>query len=99
MFSPYTPLAGGTLATYYNDKTYPMDLNGAQDYSREPLGPPAFFPYPLMIKAVQGLVPMFDQIAFDNAIGKNASGPWAGLPQGPVNVVFPDLHGGFQKEG
>ena len=99
MFSAISVLNGGNLDNYYSDQTYPIDLNGAQDYMRTSLSPPAHFPFPVVIGAVQGLGRFFDAEVFSMGIAKTASGPWQGMPQAPLIVAFPDINGGMVKEG
>jgi hypothetical protein len=98
LFNAISPLNGGTLGTYYQDRNYPIDLNGAQDYMRPQLGMPVY-PFPVVIGSVQGLVPCFDGMVFSTMLGKNPYGPYIG--QGPRNLggIFPDLSGGMAKVG
>ena len=98
LFNAISPLNGGTLGTYYRDREYPIDLNGAQDYARPQLGMPVF-PFPVVIGAVQGLVPCMDALQFSLMLGRNPMGPYIG--QGPRNLasVFPDITGSMAKVG
>jgi hypothetical protein len=95
-YSAMCPLNGGDLNDYYDDRAYPLDLNGAQDYTRYG-GPIAPFPFPLIIGFVDGTVPQFNAMAFGEMHGKKASGPWMGAPQGSLQDVFPAFNGGMVK--
>lgn len=93
-----SPLAGGNLWTYYKDKDYPIDLNGALDYMRPQEGVSPF-PFPVLVGHVQGLIPLFDAMTFSMMTGREPFGPYIG--QGPRNMesVFPGSFGGLSKVG
>ncbi|MHB8387519.1 MAG: hypothetical protein ACYDAO_09395 [Thermoplasmataceae archaeon] len=96
-FSAFSPMAGGTLDTYYRDNEYPYDLDASLDYVRV-TDTFSVWPHPDTIGHVEGLVPMFDSLEYSLMKGKT---PYGGLMGNntPVNVVFPDLSGGMIKKG
>lgn len=98
MFSAFSPLNGGTDRTYYQDKNYPIDLNGALDYSRVTNSPPAHFPFPVVIGAINGLVPLFTDLSLAMGYGKTPFGAWQGEAPAPLSVAFPAINGGMVKE-
>lgn len=95
-FSAFSPLNGGQLSTYYNDRTYPLDLNGAQDYTR-PATAFAVFGYPYSINYLAGLVPQFTNDSLAMAYGEKPSGPWTGTVPWELTTIFPNIQGGLPK--
>lgn len=96
LFNAFSPLNGGEFGTYYNDRTYPLDLNGSQDYGRPALTQSPF-PYPETLGFVQGLVPQFNGLELQAMWGKKAFGPWMEAPQGSFQLAFPDIQGSMMK--
>jgi hypothetical protein len=96
MFNAFSPLSGGQMAGYYRDKDYPIDLNGALDYMR-PASGVSVFPFPTVIGFIEGTLPLFDAQVFSTMWGERPTGPWMGAPQGPLDLAFPNIQGGFSK--
>jgi len=97
-FSAFSPLAGGTLDTYYRDNEYPYDLNGALDFTRGSVLV-APMPYPPTIGWVQGLLPMQNIIGLGLVTGKTPTGTWVGeVPNNfGMQAIFPNIGGGLRK--
>jgi len=95
-FNAISPLNGGNIDDWYNDRAYPIDLNGGQDYMRPQTGMSPF-PYPLMVGAVSGFLSQFNALTLSEMVAKVPYGPWMGDPQGSLSMEFPDITGGLAK--
>jgi hypothetical protein len=101
MFSAFVSksLQAGVVGTYYRDKAYPIDLNGAQDYGRMGIaGGGNIGPFPVMTNVLKVTAPMIDQFILRAATAENPFGPWVGAPQGPGYLAFPQISGGLVKQ-
>lgn len=96
LFNAISPLNGGKLSDYYNDRAYPIDLNGAQDYFRGP-AVPSMFPFPLMIGAIAGGMNQVNAWTLAEMVAKKPFGPWMQAPQAPLQLAFPNIQGGLVK--
>lgn len=98
LFNAISPLNGGNIGDYYKDWQYPLDLNGAQDYTRPQTGFSPF-PYPLTVGYVSGLLPLMDAQTYFNMRGDQPFGPFIGAAPANLEAVFPNIQGGLQKVG
>lgn len=99
LMNAISPLNGGQLESYYNDRAYPLDLNGSQDYTRPQSGVSPF-PFPVMLSNyIRGFVPMFDAFELNGMRAKSPYGPFIGSVPESLNAIFPDITGGIAKVG
>lgn len=96
LFSAFSPLNGGSLDTYGYPVEHPYDLDASLDYTRF-TGTFSYFPFPLAIGHVTGLVPMLDGLQSMLAQTKSPNGPFIGATSAPINVIFPNQLGGLAK--
>lgn len=98
LFNAISPLNGGDLHDYYNDREYPYDLNGALDFCRPATGV-AIFPFPLVVPTVQGLLPIVDRQEYALMMGALPKGPVIDLLYNPAaaSSTFPAINGGMVK--
>ena len=59
LFNAFSPLAGVTPESMYKDKEYPLDLNGALDFTRPATGA-AYYGQRPTIGYIEGLMPLMD---------------------------------------
>lgn len=95
LFSAFSPLAGGTMDTYLYPNEYPYDLDAGLDFTRPATGA-AYFPFPVTIGHIDGLVPQFNRTEFGIMFGKTPFGPAVSQYLDPV-AVFPNVMGSLAK--
>lgn len=95
MFNAFTPLAGGSTATYAYASESPFDFDAGLDYTR-PQRTVASHPTPPVIGWIDGFLPLMDTIEYATMRGKTPSGPYMGVTT-DFTTIFPNITGSLAK--
>lgn len=93
------PLAGGNdLGVFARGAESPFKTRG-EDFTRPQHGY-TLFPFPVVLGAICGFSPQFNDLEFSMMRGRLPFGSWVGAHPATAeqqSFVFPDLMGGLQK--
>jgi hypothetical protein len=96
LFNAISPIAGGSLETYFYPSEYPYDLDAGLDFTRPKTGLD-YFPAPPRCGMVSGLLPLFNGRV---GVAITPEGSITDLLNNPdyVQFAFPDITGGVPKQ-
>lgn len=95
-FSAFSPLNGGSFATYDYPSESPFDLDAGLDYTRKATGFSSF-PFPIVLGWVEGIAPLSNNLSYQLMLGRVPNGPWTGQQATPNAMVFPNIMGSLAK--
>lgn len=95
-FSAFSPLNGGSFATYQYASESPFDLDAGLDYTRKATGY-SEYPFPVVLGWVEGITPLSNDLQYQIMLGKTPFGPWTGPQSAPADMVFPNIMGSLAK--
>lgn len=95
MFSAFTPLAGGSMATYDYPSESPFNFDAGLDFTR-PQRTVSNAPTPPTIGWIDGFLPLMDTVEYAMMVGAVPSGPYMGVSADFV-AIFPNMTGALAK--
>lgn len=96
LMNAFSPLNGGSLATYNYASESPYDLDAGLDFTRQATGV-STFPFPVVLGWVQGVLPLSNNLEWSIMLGKVPTGPWTGMMPTDLAAIFPNQMGSLMK--